>query len=161
MHRLFAGHPGPMCRGSLSLCYACSCRRPVVARAQWPRHRATVRAHRSWGCLRSGVWGRSRRRRWGSRSRPWSHQHRTRRACVTQRKLQTPGNAKEHKRQETPTINPIGPTNKTHRTSTKHYRRACGMSLRAWATLALGVTWPTTPCRVSTQVKTRLACQRR
>ena len=26
-------------------------------------------------------------------------------ACVTRRKLQTPGNAEEHKRQETPTIN--------------------------------------------------------
>ena len=30
--------------------------------------------------------------------------------CATRRKLQTPGNAEEHKRQETPTINPIGPT---------------------------------------------------
>ena len=28
-------------------------------------------------------------------------------ACVTRRKLQTPGNAEEHKRKETPTINPI------------------------------------------------------
>ena len=35
--------------------------------------------------------------------------------CVTRRKLQTPGNAEEHKRQETPTINPIGPTDKPHR----------------------------------------------
>ena len=43
--------------------------------------------------------------------------------CVTRRKLQTPGNAEEHKRQETPTINPIGPTNKPHRPSTKHYRK--------------------------------------
>ena len=42
---------------------------------------------------------------------------------VTRRKLQTPGNAEEHKRQETPTINPIGPTDKPHRPSTKHYRK--------------------------------------
>ena len=41
---------------------------------------------------------------------------------VTRRNLQTPGNAEEHKRQETPTINPIGPTDKPHRPSTKHYR---------------------------------------
>ena len=41
--------------------------------------------------------------------------------CVTRRKLQTPGNAEEHNRQETPTINPISPTNKPHRPSTKHY----------------------------------------
>ena len=39
---------------------------------------------------------------------------------VTRRTLQTPGTAEEHKRQETPTINPIGPTNKPHRPSTKH-----------------------------------------
>ena len=32
------------------------------------------------------------------------------RACVTRRKLQTPGTAEEHKRQEAPTINPIDPT---------------------------------------------------
>ena len=32
--------------------------------------------------------------------------------CVTRRKLQTPGNAEEHRRHETPTINPIGPTDK-------------------------------------------------
>ena len=38
---------------------------------------------------------------------------------VTQRKLQTPGNAEEHKKQEIPTINPIGPTDKPHRPSTK------------------------------------------
>ena len=44
-------------------------------------------------------------------------------ACVTRRKLQTPGNAEEHKRQETPTINPIGPTDKPHRPSPKHYRK--------------------------------------
>ena len=43
--------------------------------------------------------------------------------CVTRRKLQTPGNAEEHKRQETPTINPIGPTDKPHRPSTRHYRK--------------------------------------
>ena len=43
--------------------------------------------------------------------------------CVTRRKLQTPGNAEEHKRQETPTINPIGPTDTPHRPSTKHYRK--------------------------------------
>ena len=43
--------------------------------------------------------------------------------CVTRRKLQTPGNAEEHKRQETPTINPVGPTDKPHRPSTKHYRK--------------------------------------
>ena len=43
--------------------------------------------------------------------------------CVTRRKLQTPGNAEEHKRQETPTINTIGPTDKPHRPSTKHYRK--------------------------------------
>ena len=43
--------------------------------------------------------------------------------CVTRRKLQTPGNAEEHKRQETPTINPIGPTDKPHRPSTKQYRK--------------------------------------
>ena len=42
---------------------------------------------------------------------------------VTRRKLQTPGNAEEHKRQETPTINPMGPTDKPHRPSTKHYRK--------------------------------------
>ena len=42
---------------------------------------------------------------------------------VTRRKLQTPGNAEEHKRQETPTINPIGPTDKPHRPSTKHCRK--------------------------------------
>ena len=42
---------------------------------------------------------------------------------VTRRKLQTPGNAEEHKRQETPTINPIGPADKSHRPSTKHYRK--------------------------------------
>ena len=41
---------------------------------------------------------------------------------VTRRKLPTPGNAEEHKRQETPTINPIGPTDKPHRPSTKHYQ---------------------------------------
>ena len=47
------------------------------------------------------------------------------RSCllVTRRKLQTPGNAEEHKRQETPTINPIGPTEKPRRLSTKHYRK--------------------------------------
>ena len=45
------------------------------------------------------------------------------RVCVTRRKLQTPGNAEEYKRQETPTINPIGPTDKPHRPSTKHYRK--------------------------------------
>ena len=45
-------------------------------------------------------------------------------ACVTRRKLQTPGNAEEHKKkQETPTINPIGPTAKPHRPRTKHYRK--------------------------------------
>ena len=43
--------------------------------------------------------------------------------CVTRRKLQTPGNGEEHKRQGTPTINPIGPTNKQHRPSTKHHRK--------------------------------------
>ena len=45
--------------------------------------------------------------------------------CVTRRKLQTPGNAEEHtqKKQETPTINPIGPTDKPHRPRTKHYRK--------------------------------------
>ena len=43
--------------------------------------------------------------------------------CVTRRKLQTPDNAEEHNRQETPTINPIGPTDKPHRPSTKHYRK--------------------------------------
>ena len=37
---------------------------------------------------------------------------------VTRRKLQTPGIAEEHKRQETPTINPIGPTDTPHRPST-------------------------------------------
>ena len=42
---------------------------------------------------------------------------------VTWRKLQTPGNAEEHKRQETPTINPIGPTDKPHRLSTKHCQK--------------------------------------
>ena len=42
---------------------------------------------------------------------------------VTRRKLQTPGIAEEHKRQETPTINPIGPTDTPHRQSTKHYRK--------------------------------------
>ena len=45
---------------------------------------------------------------------------------VTRRKLQTPGIAEEHKRQETPTINPIGPTDTPHRPSTnwlKHYRK--------------------------------------
>ena len=42
---------------------------------------------------------------------------------VTRRKLETPGNAEEHTRQETPTINPIGPTDKLHRPSTKHYRK--------------------------------------
>ena len=41
---------------------------------------------------------------------------------VTRRKLQTPGTAEEHKRQETPTINPIDPTDKPHRPSTKHYQ---------------------------------------
>ena len=45
---------------------------------------------------------------------------------VTRRKLQTPGNAEEHNRQETPTINPTGqyptgPTDKPHRPNTKHY----------------------------------------
>ena len=42
---------------------------------------------------------------------------------VTRRKLQTPGNAEEHKKQETPTVNPIGPTDKPHRPRTKHYRK--------------------------------------
>ena len=42
--------------------------------------------------------------------------------CVTRRKLQTPGNAEEHKRQETPTISPISPNDKPHRQSTKHCR---------------------------------------
>ena len=42
--------------------------------------------------------------------------------CYT-RKLQTPGIAEEHKRQEIPTIIPIGPTDKGHRPSTKHYRK--------------------------------------
>ena len=42
---------------------------------------------------------------------------------VTRRKLQTPGHAEEHKRPETPTINPIRPTDKPHRPSTKHYRK--------------------------------------
>ena len=32
-------------------------------------------------------------------------------------------NAWQHKRQETPTINPIGPTNNPHRPSTKHNRK--------------------------------------
>ena len=40
------------------------------------------------------------------------------RMCVTRRKLQTPGIAEEHKIQETPTINPIGPTDTHHRPST-------------------------------------------
>ena len=48
---------------------------------------------------------------------PWPMQ------SVTRGKLQAPGNAEEHKRQETPTINPIGPTDKPHRPSTKHYRQ--------------------------------------
>ena len=43
--------------------------------------------------------------------------------CVTRRKLQTRGNAEEHKKQEAPTINPIGPTDRPHRPSTKHYRK--------------------------------------
>ena len=42
---------------------------------------------------------------------------------VTRRKLQTPGIPEEHKRQETRTINPIGPTDTPHRPSTKHYRK--------------------------------------
>ena len=42
---------------------------------------------------------------------------------VTRRKLQTPGIAEEHKRQETPTINPIGPTDAPQRPSTKHYQK--------------------------------------
>ena len=43
--------------------------------------------------------------------------------CVTRRQLQTPGTAEEHKRQGTPTINPIGPTDTPHRPSTKHNRK--------------------------------------
>ena len=43
---------------------------------------------------------------------------------VTRRNLQTPGNAEEHKRQETPTITPIGPADKPRRPSTKHYPQA-------------------------------------
>ena len=43
--------------------------------------------------------------------------------CVTRRKLQTPGIAEEHKRQETPTINPIGTTDTPHTPSNKHYRK--------------------------------------
>ena len=40
--------------------------------------------------------------------------HNPSRVRVTWRKLQTPGNAEEHKKQETPTINPTGqPTNLT------------------------------------------------
>ena len=44
---------------------------------------------------------------------------------VTRRKLQTPqaGTAEEHKRQEIPTINPIGPTDTPHRQCTKRYRK--------------------------------------
>ena len=42
---------------------------------------------------------------------------------VARRKLQTPGIAEVHKTQETPTINPIGPTDTPHRPSTKHYRK--------------------------------------
>ena len=46
------------------------------------------------------------------------------RRCVTRRKLQTPGTAEEHKKNPgTPTINPIGPTDKPHRPRTKHYRK--------------------------------------
>ena len=45
------------------------------------------------------------------------------RSVLTRRKLQTPGTAQEHKRQETPTINPIGPTDTPRRPSTKHYRK--------------------------------------
>ena len=44
-------------------------------------------------------------------------------AGVTRRKLQTPGTAEEHKRQETPTVNPIDPTDTPHRPSTKHNRK--------------------------------------
>ena len=44
---------------------------------------------------------------------------------VTRRKLQTPGNAEEHKRQEAPTINPIGPTNKPHRSKCSSDANAC------------------------------------
>ena len=38
-------------------------------------------------------------------------------------------------------------------------RRVRGISLRAWAALALGATWLPAPCRVSAQVQTRLSCQ--
>ena len=51
------------------------------------------------------------------------HFHLAEMARVTRRKLQTPGTAEEHKRQETPTINPIDPTDTPHRPSTKHYRK--------------------------------------
>ena len=48
------------------------------------------------------------------------------------RKLQTPGNAVEHKKQETPTINPIGPTDKPHRPSTEHYRKDSRVLVYPW-----------------------------
>ena len=61
-------------------------------------------------------------------------------AChVTRRKLRTPGNAEEHKRQETPTINPIGPTDKPHNAEvyrvgwSASVREACMMMLTSGA----------------------------
>ena len=42
---------------------------------------------------------------------------------IEQKCYTEPGNAEEHKKQETPTINPISPTDKPHRPSTKHYRK--------------------------------------
>ena len=70
-------------------------------------------------------------RAWGSAT-AFASDHESARRCelcqssVTRRKLQTPGNAEEHqKKQETPTINPIGPTDltKPHRPRTKHYQK--------------------------------------
>ena len=73
----------------------------------------SAKAGAQHGHVFHGSGGRSGRRRY---QEYWSS------ISVTQRKLQTPGNAEEHRRQEAPTINPIGPTDKPHRPSTKHYR---------------------------------------
>ena len=45
-------------------------------------------------------------------------------ACVTRRKLQTPGNAEEHNRKETPTINPINRQNLTDQAPSTTERKA-------------------------------------
>ena len=94
---------------------------------------------------------------------------------VTRRKLQTPGTAEEHNRQETPTINPNHQPrpsiDTTHRPSTKHYRNGtpgvkthnCNQhSSRAHLGHNNHPPWSTSPNRVITRFSrpTQVAAKR-